>query len=578
MTWIEAIVGRLGATFGGIVTFCEDPDGLLDSPAVREALRAAGMRPLEWEGDRSFLRGFLTVAENDRPLLIVRKEGLRSVAESQLSGPRWETVSLGMLFRKFHIETVRQTPQSYWDQLLALHGETKALLNATETAIHMGRALFGIDPLHLQFADGWVALLASIAVSATGLPAPVAEVTARWAPTWLPKELAKELLGNPSAARAALPQLLKDHPELEASASDATRVLIHHTPRTIERAVAKKWQAIIADKPLPSDGTGREVLTWALDYARGLAEGAASDELCRVVNQAFYQWVQKHYTLMINGQDSHVLKIHTLLRKLDDQAGETPLLLIVVDSLSLSGWLVWEKVWRAQGIIGECVLNAAFTGLPTVTSICRRALFEESLPDKFRPGEHSQSLERRLWTHRFGDEGAYFAAEELQGIRDAFSLGRRRIAVVDVSWDRKGHGIDPRYESPEELAVVWAERTDLRELVREAHHLGYRVVITSDHGHIKCEGSGRPDVGVLTEERSQRVLIFGKESLWQSYARSASLQGRVWDYRPHGLRKDFWPLFAADQYGFGYAGSLAVSHGGISLEEAIIPVAEVYAP
>jgi hypothetical protein len=243
----------------------------------------------------------------------------------------------------------------------------------------------------------------------------------------------------------------------------------------------------------------------------------------------------------------------------------------MVDCLSLSAWHAVEAVWRHDGIIGtQTTTRAAFAIIPTLTSLSRRAFFEEKTPARFNSKKHSAIHERILWQQRFPHEGVYFSVEERSGLLDAFALGRKRICVVDVSWDDCCHALDPRFSTINETATAWATRTGLRSIIQEAHQHGYRIVLTADHGHVSCEGISRSKAGDLTDERSKRVLLFNHEALSRQYAGESSFA-----YQPAGLSPMCWPVFATDFTAFEQAGVLCVSHGGMSIEEVFIPVVEV---
>ena len=569
---------RLQVDFGGIPTFCEDPDGLLELPEVREALRSAGMQLGEWDGARASLRELLVLDAAAKPLWIARDARRRHLAEEVLSAPRWVPVSIGALFPRFSVDVVRSVPSRHWDRLLPLHAQTRSLLNAHDTALLIGRAVFGIDPLHLELGEGWLRLVALAAAEDHGMPRPIAETLARRAPDWLDRTAAAEVLTDPAAARAAVRALHRDQPALVAAAPAPVRVLLEHALRRArtDRPIPSRPLRVREEGEAAFDSV-EAVLRAALRRAEAEAFGEVSRAELEAADIRFTEWIQQNYSLILSSQNANVLKLSGLIGRLHEWMEGDRLLLLVVDSLGLSGWYVCEQVWRELGTIGRAETRAAFAVLPTLTLLSRRALFEGKLASQFSAGKHSQALERKLWEERFPGDGAYFNAEEGKGIEDAFSLGRSRVCVVDTAWDRRGHAIDPQFETIEEVARVWAERTGLRDIVKRGLSRGYLVVITSDHGHVVSEGIGRPPVGELVEDRSRRVLLFQERSLWEQYSTDPAWKDRYLRFLPSGLPADCFPLFAAGHWAFAYQGSRGVSHGGISPGEAIVPVAEVFA-
>ena len=95
-------------------------------------------------------------------------------------------------------------------------------------------------------------------------------------------------------------------------------------------------------------------------------------------------------------------------------------------------------------------------------------------------------------------------------------------------------------------------------------------MITADHGQKECRGIGRPNVGSLPDERSKRVMLFNDKVTFESFAIDSSLP-----FRPSNLPTNIWPLFALGSASYDIQGAESVSHGGLSIEEVIVPVAEV---
>ena len=576
--WVRELVAPIVPAFGGLPTFCEDPDGLLEYPEVREALRARGMTLGDWDGSAEALARWACLSEEEKPLLVVTTAAKRHLADTHLPDYRWETASVGGLMPRFYSEVVKSVPTALWDRLLALHDQERYKRPPQETAVLIGRALYGADPEFLRHGGGWAALLLRIAASGECLPLPIARTLADTLPA--PSFLDTVFLGTvslvsvltePAAVRTALLTAVNS-PEFTEALPQAERLLLAAITTASAGASETVLPAADLDAAWKTHGTSAEgVLAFGLAYAEALDQGlAGADRL--VANRRFTEWLMRNYALLQSAPNPAILRLPMLLRQLEAEVTSDKLLLLVVDSLGLQAWTHVRERWAADGIIGRAHTRAAFAVLPTLTLLSRRALFEEKLPASFSDQPHTPRLERTLWTSRFGTEGAYFGANEAGGLLDALALGRQRVCVVDISWDTRGHSIDPRTDSVRDAARTWAGRTPLRGVVQQALASGYRVFVTADHGQVECTGRGRPNVGALPEERSKRVLIFGDASVCQSFASAETTA-----FRPAGLKPAMHPLFADNFQSFDLAGMETVSHGGMSLEEALVPVAELFA-
>ena len=570
MMWVRYIVNTVKPDFGGIATFCENPDGILDMPEVREALRAEGMTVIDWDGSSDALLPLRELKDNDMPVVVVPDGPHRHIAQGILPSYVWHNISIGSLFSKFNVEVVRSVPRVHWDELKALHQGTRTPQNLDETAILIARAVYGADPLHLEIGDGWLKLLVQVAESNEGLPLPISQVLTRNAPEWLGGSGAADLFADPAAAKGGLAVLKNTQQGMLEQTSTSTRAKIESITTVEERPKRKPTPKLVkAEIDLSESAEG--VLESGLAYCQQVAKGKLDEPARLAINEQFGAWLEKNYALVLSSHNPKVLRVSNLVEKLDMETEDDRLLTLVVDGMGLVAWNAVEEQWRQDGIVSRADTRAAFAIIPTITSLSRRAIFEGKPPSQFGDGDHTTKLERSLWLKRFGSKGAYFSSGETLGILDSFALGKQRIVVVDTDWDKLAHALDPKYGSIVEAAANWAAKTELRNTISEAHKTGYRVVVIADHGEVECRGVGRPKSGELTDERSKRVLLFPNSTL-----RASFLSNCYNGYQPPGLPAACCPLFSRGFDSFDQADVRCYSHGGLSIEEVLVPVAEVF--
>ena len=98
---------------------------------------------------------------------------------------------------------------------------------------------------------------------------------------------------------------------------------------------------------------------------------------------------------------------------------------------------------------------------------------------------------------------------------------------------------------------------------------GYEVWLTADHGNIQCEGKGRPSEGVIAGTRGERVRIYPTPELRSQVAEAFPFAD---EWQPVGLPADYFPLVAGGRDAFVNPGEVIVGHGGIAIEEVIVPL------
>lgn len=108
------------------------------------------------------------------------------------------------------------------------------------------------------------------------------------------------------------------------------------------------------------------------------------------------------------------------------------------------------------------------------------------------------------------------------------------------------------------------------ELIVKLLDNDYLVTIASDHGHVEALGAGQPQEGVLVETRSKRARLYNN----RDFARAVQEQHSgtiLWE--DDGLLPPGWQaLMPSGRTAFAPAGQRVVSHGGLTIEEMVVPL------
>ena len=119
--------------------------------------------------------------------------------------------------------------------------------------------------------------------------------------------------------------------------------------------------------------------------------------------------------------------------------------------------------------------------------------------------------------------------------------------------------------------MLWAKQGKMQALFQRLLEKGFRVFLTSDHGNTHCIGNGNiKKLGVETETKSKRMLVL------KDFADvSDELQERTFEYPGHYLDKNYQYRICKDRSSFDNKNEDVMTHGGITLEEVIVPFVEV---
>ncbi|MBA3945730.1 MAG: hypothetical protein H0X37_14325 [Herpetosiphonaceae bacterium] len=102
---------------------------------------------------------------------------------------------------------------------------------------------------------------------------------------------------------------------------------------------------------------------------------------------------------------------------------------------------------------------------------------------------------------------------------------------------------------------------------------GYTVTLTSDHGHVEATGIGQPQEGVVAVSRSKRARLYNSEDLARNV--QANYPVTILWHADKLLPADLWVLMPQGRGAFAPLGELVVSHGGLTLEEMIVPLVTI---
>ncbi len=324
----------------------------------------------------------------------------------------------------------------------------------------------------------------------------------------------------------------------------------------------------------------------ALDTTR--ANGIRDNiiEVQRLADERIQAWVSKHYAdLPSLPVAKGPVMVHHVPRFLSTRrsSGESKIALLVFDGLSFDQWVqVREHVAKKSPRIGF-EENGCFAWLPTTTSVSRQALFSGLKPRDFSESIETTAQEPAQWQRVWQDNG--LRANEVmyrKGIKRAdqldeldASLSNPAIKVAGIvvdTVDEIVHGAVLGKRGIASQIDSWCESGFVDRLFTSLLDKGFHVYVTADHGNVEAIGVGRPNQGVIAETRGERVRAYRSEAL---LAESANAYAGTIRLNIAGLPANFMPLYAGGRTAFVPVGEQVVVHGGMSVEELIVPFVKV---
>lgn len=323
-----------------------------------------------------------------------------------------------------------------------------------------------------------------------------------------------------------------------------------------------------------------------LDTARAESIKDAMRDLVISADDQLREWVGKHYAdLPSLPAAKGPIMVHHVPRYLAMRRGngEAKVALVVFDGLAVDQWIQIREtvINRSQRLMFD--ESACFAWLPTLTSVSRQALFSGLRPREFADSIESTSQEPAQWTRFWQDHGlranevlyrkSIKRTDDLPALGAALSNPTVKVAglVVDTV-DEIIHGAVLGKRGIAAQIANWCESGFVDRLFSLLLDNGFHVYLTSDHGNVEAVGIGRPNEGVASELRGERVRICRSEAL---IAETAAANPKTFRLDVAGLPASFMPLFAGGRGAFVPKDDQVVVHGGVSVEELIVPFVKV---
>ncbi|MDR2853518.1 MAG: BREX-3 system phosphatase PglZ [Burkholderiaceae bacterium] len=310
---------------------------------------------------------------------------------------------------------------------------------------------------------------------------------------------------------------------------------------------------------------------------------ALSDERLRA-------WVtDRHYeNLILQPTTKGPVMVHHIPRFLRQRrsAGEARVALLVFDGLAFDQWVRIREhlIARQQPLTFD--ESTAFAWLPTVTSVSRQALFSGLKPREFEDSIDHTNKEEFLWKSFWQNEGiaasdvmyrrALHQVEQLPALYS--DMANRKPKILGLVIDEVDERLHKERSKDDVTHALdrWLESGFVECLFSYLLGEGFNVYVTADHGNVDATGIGRPNQGVIAETRGERVRVYRSQSLRaDSVAAINKTSASTIPLAVPGLPADFVPLFAGGRSAFVPDGEQVVVHGGVSVEELIVPFVKI---
>ncbi|RXJ51296.1 T9SS response regulator signal transducer PorX [Gelidibacter gilvus] len=324
-------------------------------------------------------------------------------------------------------------------------------------------------------------------------------------------------------------------------------------------------------------------------------------------NTQFGKFIEKNYTKWFDDNEDAPIMSHTLFKNkiVPELSDKQPTLLIVIDNLRYDQWKAFEPI--VNNYYKKSSESSFYSILPTATQYARNAIFSGLMPlemEKRHPNywrndtddggknlfeaEFLEAQLKRLGLQNLKTE--YHKITNLQSgkklVENFKSLKNNDLSVIVYNFvDMLSHSKtemdvvkelasnDKAYRS---LTLSWFKNSPLLEMIQKAQQMGFKLILTTDHGTINVNNPskviGDRDTSLNLRYKTGRSLTYEAKDLFVVKDPKTIHLPSITMSSSYVFAKG--DLFLAYPNNYNHYVSYfrnTYQHGGVSLEEMIIP-------
>ncbi len=241
--------------------------------------------------------------------------------------------------------------------------------------------------------------------------------------------------------------------------------------------------------------------------------------------------------------------------------------LIVLDGMSLFDFEIIKLYFK--GITYN--YSKSFAVIPTLTPVSRQCLlsgkYPKDLDEPFSLKQEEELFREVLQKLGYHSREILYSKEYNPQIHPETKFA----AVILKDFDDTLHNQTGGMQAQVKEIYSYARSGRLQALISQLTGKGFKVYLTADHGNTEAIGLGEYRVGVHIETKSKKIILSNNAELDRSLWANANLI----KYPPYYLDEKYTYFLCKPGFSFDKEGLSVFTHGGMSLDEVIVPFVEI---
>lgn len=352
----------------------------------------------------------------------------------------------------------------------------------------------------------------------------------------------------------------------------------------------------------------KKILNWEIKFDR-VFDNEFADLLQSQKEEAniqFAKFIEKNYEHWLHSSDKPMMS-HTLFKeKIKPEVEKEKVLLLVIDNLRYDQWKVIEPLFTR--FYNKTSEDYYYSVLPTATQYARNSFFAGLMPSEIEkrfPGKWFNDNEE-------GNKNEFerdFLEDQMKRL-GLSSKSMKYLKILNADFERKILDDFNQHKNNDLLVIVynfidilshaktdnsivdqlirddktfrsltynWFENSSLIKIIKNAAESGFKLVITTDHGMIYVKKPsqvvGDRETSTNIRYKTGRSLTYDEKEVW-------AVSNPEKFFLPKGNLSSKY-IFAKNNTFLAYPKNYnhfvnyykdTYQHGGISLEECIIPI------